>query len=96
MFSRKLEILTDSSTQHPHGFGQVLIAELLGPQGWGFDGYFKWIDSLCIDYQLRRDIFLEVFNSEMMGRAVCQLGQTVCGHVYVDRRCLPPASAICG
>jgi len=85
MFSRKLEILTDSSTQHPHGFGQVLIAELLGPQGWGFDGYFKWIDSLCTDYQLRRDLFLEVFNSEMMGRPYASLDKPSAGmFMWID------------
>lgn len=85
MFSRKLEILTDSSTQHPHGFGQVFIAEILGPQGWGFDGYFKWIDGLCINYQQRRDLFLEVFTREMMGRPYASLRKPSAGmFMWID------------
>ncbi|KLO10424.1 PLP-dependent transferase [Schizopora paradoxa] len=78
-FSRKLEILTDSSTQHPHGFGQALIAEMLGPQGWGFDGYFRWIDSLCADYQRRRDLFIDIFNREMKGKPYASVDKPSAG-----------------
>ena len=66
-FAEKLEILTDSSTQHPHGMGQAFIAELFGEKGWGYSGFFKWIRSLCNDYQRRRDLLLSVFEREMDG-----------------------------
>ena len=85
LFARKLEILTDSSTQHPHGFGQALIAEMLGPQGWGFDGYFKWIDSLCADYQRRRDLFMDVFNREMKGKPYASVDKPSAGmFMWID------------
>lgn len=67
LFASKLEFLTDSSTQHPHGMGQVFIAELLSGKGWGYHGFFKWISSLCDDYQRRRDLFLSVFHKELAG-----------------------------
>ena len=65
MFGYRLEVLTDSSTQHPHGIGQVFVAEMLDERGWGIKGYLKWINSLCIDYQRRRDLFLDVFRKKM-------------------------------
>lgn len=65
MFAYRLEVLTDSSTQHPHGIGQAFVAEMLSEKGWGIAGYLKWVRSLCTDYQRRRDLFLEVFRNEM-------------------------------
>jgi len=65
MFANKLEILTDSSTQHPHGFGQAFVAELFSKHGWGIDGFFRWVSGLSDDYQRRRDLFLDVFRREM-------------------------------
>ena len=70
MFADKLEILTDSSTQHPHGFGQAFVAELFSKHGWGIDGFFRWVSGLCDDYQRRRDLFLDVFRREM-GTSTC-------------------------
>ncbi|KAL5529333.1 hypothetical protein ACEPAG_5318 [Sanghuangporus baumii] len=65
MFAKKLEVLTDSSTQHPHGLGQAFVSELLSETGWGIEGYLRWVRSLCIDYQRRRDLFLHIFRKEM-------------------------------
>ncbi|EGN97547.1 hypothetical protein SERLA73DRAFT_92692 [Serpula lacrymans var. lacrymans S7.3] len=64
-FAEKLDSLTDSSSQHPHGFGQAFIAELLGDGGWGLDGFMKWTKSLCDEYQRRRDLFMDVFRREV-------------------------------
>lgn len=58
-------MLTDSSSQHPHGMGQAFIAELLGSGGWGVDGFLKWISSLCNEYQRRRDLFMHVFRQKV-------------------------------
>jgi aromatic amino acid aminotransferase I len=62
-FTERLVVLTDSSTMHPHGFGQTFVLELLGPRGWGIDGFVRWVHSLCADYRKRRDNFLRVFHS---------------------------------
>ncbi|KAF8590039.1 L-tyrosine:2-oxoglutarate aminotransferase [Ramaria rubella] len=65
LFSRKLEILTDNSTQHPHGLGQSFMAEILAPTGWGMDGYFRWVWGLRNEYQRRRNLFFEIFQREI-------------------------------
>ncbi|KAG1857004.1 pyridoxal phosphate-dependent transferase [Suillus subalutaceus] len=64
-FAEKLDMLTDSSSQHPHGMGQAFISELLGSSGWGVDGFMKWILSLCNEYQRRRDLFMDVFRQKV-------------------------------
>lgn len=65
LFSRKLEILTDNSTQHPHGLGQSLMAEILAPSGWGINGYFRWLWGLRNEYERRRNLFFEIFQREV-------------------------------
>ncbi|KAG6332903.1 hypothetical protein ID866_6190 [Astraeus odoratus] len=64
-FAEKLDMLTDSSSQHPHGLGQAFIAELMGSQGWGVDGFMKWVASLCREYERRRNLFMDVFHQEV-------------------------------
>ncbi|EIW74179.1 L-tyrosine:2-oxoglutarate aminotransferase [Coniophora puteana RWD-64-598 SS2] len=64
-FADKLDMLTDSSTQHPHGLGQAYLAELLGPTGWGADGLMKWVHSLAREYERRRDLFVSVFDAKV-------------------------------
>jgi aromatic amino acid aminotransferase I / 2-aminoadipate transaminase len=61
-FTERLVVLTDSSTMHPHGFGQLFTLELLGPSGWGQEGFARWLQSLCADYKHRRDAFLRLFH----------------------------------
>ncbi|KIJ26428.1 hypothetical protein M422DRAFT_212501 [Sphaerobolus stellatus SS14] len=65
LFCRKLEILTDNSTQHPHGLGQSLMAEVLAPTGWGVDGYIRWIWAMRNEYGRRRNIFFDIFQREV-------------------------------
>lgn len=65
LFSRKLEILTDNSTQHPHGLGQSFLAEILAPSGWGLNGYCRWLLGLRNEYQRKRNLFFEIFQREV-------------------------------
>ena len=65
LFSRKLEILTDNSTQHPHGLGQSLMAEILAPSGWGMNGYFRWLWGLRNEYERKRNFFFKTFQREI-------------------------------
>ncbi|EIN07053.1 L-tyrosine:2-oxoglutarate aminotransferase [Punctularia strigosozonata HHB-11173 SS5] len=69
LFTEKLVIYTDSSTMHPHGFGQVFVLELLGERGWGVDGFARWLSSLREDYKRRRDAFLQTFQDEVEAKA---------------------------
>lgn len=62
-FTERLVVLTDSSTMHPHGFGQLFVIEMLSQNGWGLDGFVKWAHSLCADYRRRRDHFLATFRA---------------------------------
>ncbi|TBU52859.1 pyridoxal phosphate-dependent transferase [Dichomitus squalens] len=57
--------LIDFSTQNPSGFPQVLIAQLFGPTGWQLSGFDKWVRSLRLDYQRRRDHFLALFERDV-------------------------------
>jgi len=68
LFNRKLEILIDNSTQHPGGLTQCLLAEMLGPSGWGMDGYLRWGYEVRNEYQRRRDLFYTIFQREIGAR----------------------------
>lgn len=69
-FHEHLIALTDSSTQHPHGFGQVFLAELLSEHGWGLAGFDRWVSSLREEYRRRRDFFLEEFERRIGGNGL--------------------------
>ncbi|RPD55468.1 L-tyrosine:2-oxoglutarate aminotransferase [Lentinus tigrinus ALCF2SS1-7] len=53
----------DLSTQHPSGFPQALVTLLL--EGWGLAGFDRWVRSLRLDYQRRRDFLLGLFEREV-------------------------------
>lgn len=62
LFHECLVHLTDSSTHHPHAFGQIFITEMLSsPTGWRISGFDKWVRSLRLEYQRRRDVFMRAF-----------------------------------
>ncbi|KAH7921371.1 PLP-dependent transferase [Leucogyrophana mollusca] len=65
MFHDKLVTYTDSGPQHPHAFGQAFVTEMLSEKGWQMDGFCRWLQSLRLDYQRRRDFLLEVFRREV-------------------------------
>jgi aromatic amino acid aminotransferase I len=88
-FTERLIHLTDSSTMHPHGFGQAFILELLGPNGWGIDGFVHWLHSLCADYRKRRDNFLKAFRElvpqELASAEVPQAGMFYWINITVEK-----------
>jgi aromatic amino acid aminotransferase I len=65
LFHLKLADYTDSSTQPPHAFGQMFVTEMLSEHGWKTEGFCRWLKSLCMDYQRRRDFLLDVFRREV-------------------------------
>ncbi|KAI0824495.1 L-tyrosine:2-oxoglutarate aminotransferase [Trametes gibbosa] len=79
-FHAHLVKLIDLSTQNPHGFGQVLVTQLLaspsdgsggcvggsGGGGWGLAGFDRWVRSLCADYQRRRDLLVRLLEREVV------------------------------
>jgi aromatic amino acid aminotransferase I len=65
LFHLKLADYTDSSTQPPHAFGQMFVTEMLSEHGWKLEGFCRWLESLRLDYQSRRDFLLDVFKREV-------------------------------
>ncbi|KAI0800042.1 L-tyrosine:2-oxoglutarate aminotransferase [Fomes fomentarius] len=80
----------DLSTQHPSGLPQVLVTQLLGPHGWQLSGFDRWVRSLRLDYQRRRDFFLRLFAHEVASSgwataAVPEAGMFVWIRVHIER-----------
>ncbi|KAH9848028.1 L-tyrosine:2-oxoglutarate aminotransferase [Lenzites betulinus] len=65
-FHTHLVKLIDLSTLHPHGFGQLLITQLLSPGGWGMGGFDRWVRSLCADYERRRDLLVRLLARDVV------------------------------
>ncbi|THH29080.1 hypothetical protein EUX98_g5108 [Antrodiella citrinella] len=61
LFHESLVHMTDSSTHHPHAFGQIFITEMLSQAGWQISGFDRWVRSLRLEYQRRRDVFMRAF-----------------------------------
>ncbi|KAH9848030.1 L-tyrosine:2-oxoglutarate aminotransferase [Lenzites betulinus] len=69
-FHAHLVKFIDLSTQNPHGFGQILITQLLAPSGgapgWGLGGFDRWVRSLCADYERRRDLLVRLLARDVV------------------------------
>jgi len=59
-FSERLLRASETSTQQPSGFTQVMVAKIL--ETWGMDGWVRWLRGLRAQYQERRGEFAEVSN----------------------------------
>lgn len=89
-FQDHLTRLTDNSTQQPAGFGQLFLAEMLGDRGWKMDGFARWVNGLCTEYQRRRDFFLTTFDrvvkpSGYASTSIPQAGMFIWIKVHLDR-----------
>lgn len=47
----------ECSNQNPSGISQIVLYKLLD-EGWGHDGYFKWLINLRLEYTRRRNCLL--------------------------------------
>ncbi|KAF8915874.1 pyridoxal phosphate-dependent transferase [Mucidula mucida] len=74
LFAERLERAGETSTQSPCGFGQGMVAALL--LHWHFEGYIRWLQALRLQYQARRDFFLDSLATEFhLDLAIGTLGQ---------------------
>lgn len=48
----------ETSTQSPSGISQILLYKLLD-EGWGHEGYLKWLIHLRMEYTSRRNVMLD-------------------------------------
>ena len=84
-FHEHLVTLNDCSTQHPHGFGQIFVSEMLSSSGWQLDGFDRWTRSLRREYQRRRDVFLEHFEEEVASTGYASAERPQAGmFVWID------------
>nr|XP_031859235.1 uncharacterized protein CI109_005263 [Kwoniella shandongensis]KAA5526307.1 hypothetical protein CI109_005263 [Kwoniella shandongensis] len=57
VFAERLLRGTEVQTQHPSGFSQAIIGQLL--HQWGINGYLEWVTNLKEQYRVRRDWMLD-------------------------------------
>ncbi|ORY23676.1 pyridoxal phosphate-dependent transferase [Naematelia encephala] len=62
MFAERLLRGTEVQTQHPSGFSQMIVGELLNQ--WGMSGYLQWTANLKEQYRVRRDWLLNALADE--------------------------------
>jgi aromatic amino acid aminotransferase I len=43
----------------------MFVTEMLSEHGWKLEGFCRWLESLRLDYQSRRDFLLDVFKREV-------------------------------
>ncbi|CAL1705309.1 unnamed protein product [Somion occarium] len=90
LFHDHLVTLVDSSTHHPHAFGQVFLTEMLSSSGWNISGFDRWVRSLRKEYQRRRDYFLRTFYQEVSRTGLAsanapEAGMFVWMKVHIDK-----------
>lgn len=62
VFTERLLRASEVETQDPSGLSQAFVFSLL--QSWGQDGYIRWLQSIRIQYQQRRDWMVAAFAKE--------------------------------
>ncbi|KAF9259481.1 PLP-dependent transferase [Marasmius fiardii PR-910] len=62
LFAERLERASETTTQAPCGFGQVVITSTL--LQWKYEGYIRWLKGLRLQYKQRRDNLLDCFHEE--------------------------------
>jgi aromatic amino acid aminotransferase I len=60
VFSERLLRASETSTQQPSGFTQVVVGKIL--ESWGMDGWIRWLRGLRAEYRERRDVVVDAFH----------------------------------
>nr|XP_031859815.1 uncharacterized protein CI109_004663 [Kwoniella shandongensis]KAA5526887.1 hypothetical protein CI109_004663 [Kwoniella shandongensis] len=60
-FAERLLRGTEVQTQHPSGFSQMMVGQLLNE--WGLNGFLEWTTNLKEQYRVRRDWMLDAVSS---------------------------------
>lgn len=55
----RLMRIGETSTQVPNNLGQAVIASYLSDQHWGVGGWIRWTWGVRLEYQAKRDYFLD-------------------------------------
>ncbi|RDB22762.1 Aromatic amino acid aminotransferase C56E4.03 [Hypsizygus marmoreus] len=62
VFAERLERQSETTSQAPCGFGQTLVASLM--LNWRCEGYIRWLKALRVQYQQRRDFFIDRLHAQ--------------------------------
>ncbi|WVQ95770.1 hypothetical protein IAU59_002869 [Kwoniella sp. CBS 9459] len=54
-----IERLLQTTTQVPNGLSQAVLASYLSDKHWGIGGFIRWMWSVRLEYQQKRDYFLD-------------------------------------
>lgn len=67
-FAERLLRASETSTQQPSGFTQVVVGKIL--ENWGMDGWIRWLRGLRAEYRERRDVTVDAFHDNFKIEAV--------------------------
>lgn len=67
-FSERLLRASETSTQQPSGFTQVVVGKIL--ENWGMDGWIRWLRGLRAEYRERRDVTVDAFHENFKIEAI--------------------------
>ncbi|WWC88356.1 uncharacterized protein L201_003266 [Kwoniella dendrophila CBS 6074] len=61
-FIERLLRIGETTTQVPNGLSQSVLASYLSDRHWGIAGFFRWMWGVRLEYQHKRDYFLDNLN----------------------------------
>lgn len=71
LFLERMERLSEVTTSNGNGINQAFFTQLLtspsekSNNGWGFEGFAKWVNHVRRTYAKKRDLFLDTLNREV-------------------------------
>ncbi|WWD22194.1 hypothetical protein CI109_106685 [Kwoniella shandongensis] len=78
LFVERLLRIGETSTQIPNGFSQAVLASYLSDKHWGIGGFIRWMWGVRLEYQAKRDFFLDKFRefvpSDLVSTTPCGAG----------------------
>nr|XP_019008024.1 uncharacterized protein I206_07192 [Kwoniella pini CBS 10737]OCF46805.1 hypothetical protein I206_07192 [Kwoniella pini CBS 10737] len=61
-FIERILRIGETTTQVPNGLSQSVLASYLSDKHWGIGGFIRWMWGVRLEYQLKRDFFLDKLN----------------------------------
>ncbi|WRT70459.1 uncharacterized protein IL334_007457 [Kwoniella shivajii] len=77
-FVERLLRIGETTTQVPNGLSQAVLASYLSDKHWGIGGFIRWMWGVRLEYQKKRDYFLDKLaihvSSELVSTVPCGAG----------------------
>lgn len=65
VFQDRFLRLGETTTQVPCNISQAMMASYLSPENWGLGGWLRWCFAVRLEYQRKRDFFLDNLGSNI-------------------------------